>query len=112
MILQRPLVKQIAFAMRRLMVLQRVIREMLLAFGEHHAVDLHVSIFAGEQHVLIHFRQAAAKCADGPLQLAGSFDACFLVGEVPDAGAPVLQVHVTELGACADDQFDRTAVQT
>ncbi len=77
MILQGALVQQIAFAMRRLVMLQRVIREMLLAFGEHHAVDLHVGVFADQRHVLIDFGQAAAQGADGPLQLARSSTSAF-----------------------------------
>ena len=70
LILQRRLVEQIALAVRRLMVLQRVIRKMLLAFGEHHAVDLRVGAVADQRHVLIDFGQPAAQRADGPLQLA------------------------------------------
>ena len=34
------------------------------------------------------------------------------MGEMPDAGAPVLQVDVAELGAGADDEFDGAAVET
>ena len=34
------------------------------------------------------------------------------MGEMPDAGAPVLQIDVAELGAGADDEFDGAAVQT
>ena len=56
------------------MMLQRVIRKMLFAFGEHDAVDLRVGVLAGQRDVLIHFRQAAAQRADGPLQLAAGFD--------------------------------------
>ncbi len=33
------------------------------------------------------------------------------MGEVPDAGAPVLQVDVAELRAGADEEFDGAAVE-
>ena len=33
------------------------------------------------------------------------------MGKVPHAGAPVLQIDVPQLGARADDEFDRAAVQ-
>jgi len=37
--------------------------KVLLAFGEHDAVDLRVGFVAGERNVLIYFRQTAAKRA-------------------------------------------------
>ena len=70
--MQRAFVEQVAFAVRGLVVLERVIGEMLLAFGEHDAVDLAVGIFAGQGDVLVDFGQPAAQRADGPLQLAGA----------------------------------------
>ena len=92
------------------MMLERVVGEVLLAFGENDAVDLAVGIFAGQRDMLIDFGEAAAKGPDGPLELTGGFDDGFLMGEMPDAGAPVLQVHVAELGAGADDELDGAAV--
>ena len=70
LILQRAFVEQIAVAVRGLVVLQRVIRKVLLAFGEHDAVDLGVGVVAGQGDVLIHLGQPAAEGADRPLQLA------------------------------------------
>ncbi len=92
------------------MVLEGVIGEMLFAFGEHDAVDLGIGVFAGQRDVLIDFGEAGAEGADGPLQLTGTFEDGFLMGEVPDAGAPVLQVDVAELRARADDELDGAAV--
>ena len=97
--------------MRRLVVLQRVVGEVLLALGEHHAVDLHVGAGPDQGHVLVHLGQPAAQRADGPLQRGVLPDQRPLVGEVPDAGAPVLQVDVAEPGPRADVDFDRPAVQ-
>ena len=68
LILQPSFVEQIAFAICRLMVLQRVIRKVLLAFGEYDAVHLHVGFRPGQRDVLIDFCQPAAQGADGPLQ--------------------------------------------
>ena len=45
--------------MRGLVVLERVVGEMLFPFGEHDAVDLSVSIFAGEGDVLVDLGQSA-----------------------------------------------------
>ena len=95
-VLQGALVEQVAGAVRRLVVLQRVVGEVLLAFGEHHAVDLRVGARADQGHVLVDLGQAAAQGADGPLQRGVVADQGLLVGEVPDAGAPVLQVDVAE----------------
>ncbi len=88
-------------------MLQRVIRKMLLALGEHDAIDLGVRIFARECHVLIDFRQPTTECADGPLQLPSRFDEGLLMGKMPDAGAPVLQVDVPQFGTWTDDEFNR-----
>ena len=76
------------------MVLQRVIGKMLLAFGEHDAVDLGLGVLAGQRDVLIDFGQPAAERTDGPLQPSGTFDQRLLMGKVPHAGAPVLQIHI------------------
>ncbi len=93
------------------MVLQRVIRQVLLALGEHGAVDLRVGSLAHQGHVLIDFCQPAAQGGDGPLQAAIALDLAALVGEVPDSGRPVLQVDVAQPGARLDDQFDAPQVQ-
>ena len=97
--------------MRGLVVLQRVIGEVLPALGEHHAVDLHVGAGADQGHVLVHLGQPAAQGADGPLQRGVVVDQRPLMGEVPDAGAPVLQVDVSQLRPRADVDFDGPAVQ-
>ena len=55
-------------------MLQRVIRKVLLAFGEHHAVDLRVGACADQRHVLIDLRQPAAQGADRPLQRRVAID--------------------------------------
>ncbi len=61
LILEGAFVKQVAFAVRGLMVLERVIGKVLLAFGEHDAVDLSMGVFASEGDVLIHFGEAACR---------------------------------------------------
>ena len=68
LVLQRAFVEKVARAMRRLMMLQRVIGEMLLALGEHDAVDLHIGAWSDHGDVLVYFRQPATERADGPLQ--------------------------------------------
>ena len=40
-------------------MLMRVVRQMLPAFGEHHAVDLHLGVRPGHRHVLIHLGEPA-----------------------------------------------------
>ena len=67
-VLQRRLVEQVALAAGGLVMLQRVVRQVLLAFGEHHAVDLGVGAAADQRHVLIHLGQPAAQGGDRPLQ--------------------------------------------
>ena len=71
------LYKQVALAIRRLVMLVRVVREMLPAFGEHHAIDLHFGIRPGHRDVLIHFGQPAAERADRPLQSPLAADIAF-----------------------------------
>ena len=77
-------------------MLQRVVRQMLPAFGEHHAVDLRSAPRADQRHVLIDLGQPCAERADGPLQAAVALDEAFLMGKMPDAVSPVLQIHVTQ----------------
>ena len=97
--------------MRRLVVLQGVVGEVLAALGEHHAVDLHVRARADQGHVLVDLRQAAAQRADGPLERGVAADQCPLMGKMPNAGPPVLQVDVAQAGPGADVDFDRPAMQ-
>ena len=92
-------------------MLMRVVRQVLPAFGEHHAVDLHLGIRPGHRHVLIHFRQPRAQGTDRPLQPAFAADVRLLMGKVPNFVAPVLQIHVPQPGALLDDQLDRAAMQ-
>ena len=70
------------------MVLQRVIGDVLLAFGEQHAVDLAFGPAADELDVLVDLRQPAADGGDRPLQRGVAADDRLLMGEVPDADAP------------------------
>ena len=105
-ILQGGLVQQVAAAVRGLMMLQRVIREGLFALGEHHAVDLRVGPFAGQRHVLVDLGQPATQRRDRPLQAAVALNDSALMGEVPDAGRPVLQIDVTQPGAGLDDLLE------
>ena len=74
--------------MRRLVMLQRVVRQVLLPLGEHDAVDLGQGVLASEGDVLVDFRQPAAEGADGPLQPRIAIDERLLMGEVPDAASP------------------------
>ena len=54
------LIQQVARAMGHFVVLMRVIGKMLLAIGEHHAVDLRMSALAGERDVLVDLGQPAS----------------------------------------------------
>ncbi len=94
------------------MVLERVIGEVLLAFGEHHPVDLRLGARADERHVLIDLRQPAAERPNRPLQTGVAIDEALLMGEVPNARPPILQIHIPQLGLRADEQLDAAAVQT
>ena len=94
------------------MTLQSVIRQVLLVFGEHHAVDLAVSSFAGQVDVLVYFGQFRTQCSHGPLQVRVLGNGCFLVSEVPNLLAPVLQVHVSQVGASTDEYFDSAVMET
>ena len=93
---KRALVEQVALAVRHLVVLVRVVGEVLRAVGEHHAIDLGMRPFADQGHMLIDLGQPAAQGADRPLQRGVAADQRFLMGEVPDAGAPILQIHVPQ----------------
>jgi hypothetical protein len=93
-------------------VLQRVVGEMLFAFGEHDAVDLRLGARANQHHVLVHLGQSAAQRADGPLQRRTAADQRLLMGEVPHARAPVLQVDVAQPGAGPQANLDGPAVQS
>ena len=95
-VLQRRLVEQVALAVRRFVMLQRVVRQVLLALGEHHAVDLGIGAASDQGHVLIDLRQPAAQGGDRPLQRGVAIDQRLLMGKVPDAGGPVLQVDVAQ----------------
>ena len=64
-----------------------------------HAVDLTARRPRRPGHVLIDLGQPAAQGADGPLQRGIAVDQGLLVGEVPDAVAPVLQVDVAQIRA-------------
>ena len=81
------------------MVLQRVVGEVLASFGEHHAVDLGGTARPGQGDVLIDLGQPAAEGTDGPLQPRIAFEDRLLVGEVPDATTPILEIDVAE--SCA-----------
>ena len=95
-----------------MVALQRVVGKMLSAFGEHYAVDLYVCAGPDKRHVLVDLGQAAAQGADGPLQGRILVDQRPLMGKVPDARAPVLEVDVAEFRPRADVDFDGPAVQT
>ena len=97
--------------LRHLVVLERVVGKVLRAVGEHHAIDLGVRPFADQGDVLVDLGQPAAQCADGPLQRGVAADERLVMGEVPDARAPILQVHVAQPCAGADEDFHRAAVQ-
>jgi hypothetical protein len=66
--LQRGFVQKVAAALRGRVMLQRVIRDVLFAFGEEHAVDLALGALAAKLDVLVYFAQAASHCGDRPLQ--------------------------------------------
>ena len=93
------------------MVLQRVIRQVLLALGEHHAVDLGLGVWPGQRDVLVDLGQPLPRAPIVHCKRRVAADDGLLMGEVPDARAPVLQVHVPQPGAGADEQLDRAAVQ-
>ena len=61
--------------------------------------------------MLVDLGQAAAQGADGPLQRGVGADQGLVVGEVPHARAPVLQVDVAQAGAAAQQDFDRPAME-
>ena len=84
---------------------------MLFCFGEHHAVHLGAGARTNQRNVLVYLRQAAAKRADRPLQRCVLIDHRFVVGEMPNPFAPVLEIHVAELRAGADKYFNRSAMQ-
>ena len=94
------------------MMLQRVIREMLRSFGEHHAVDLALGPGADEFDLLVDLGQSTAEGSHGPLQRRIAVDGSTLVGEVPDLVPPILQVDESQVSARADKHFRRTAMKT
>ena len=91
--------------------LQGVIGEVLAAVGEHDAVDLGLGPGADQRHVLIDLGQAASQGADGPLQRGVAAEQGLLMGEMPHAHAPVLQIDVLQPGFRPQQQFDGPAVQ-
>ena len=97
---------------RRPMMLQGVVSEMLLALGEHHPVDLATRPLPDQLDVLIDFRQTAADGTVRPLQGRIAIDDRPLLGKVPDAVPPVLQVHIPQMRARGQQQLDAAAMQT
>src|SRR5438105_2143697 len=92
-------------------MLERVIRDVLLALGEEHAIDLTLGPAADELDVLIDLRQAAADRGDGPLDRGIAADDRFLMSEVPDAMTPVLQGNEAQPGLWAENHLRRAAVE-
>ena len=105
------LVEQVALARWRLVMLERVVDEVLPAFGEHHTIHLGVCMAARQGHVLRHLRHSAAECAERPLQPAVLVDDRLLPGKVPYARVPILQVHHPQEGALADHDFRAAAME-
>ena len=111
-VLQRVLVEQVAAAVRRLVVLVGVVAEVLLALGEHDAVDLRLGVGAGEGDALVHLRQPGAEGADGPLQLG------LACRRSPSGGRSARSGRSSSGGSrsgasrrLADDDLDRPVVQ-
>ena len=65
-------------------MLERVIRDVLLALGKQHAVDLTLGAAANQLDVLIHLRQPAADRRDRPLDRRVAADDGLLMCEMPD----------------------------
>ena len=85
---------------------------MLLACGEHHAVDLRRSLWTSQSCLLIDFRKSRTKAANGPLNRAAGIDHRSLAAEVPGLVVPVLDSHILQMSIFAHDDFDRPKVQT
>ncbi len=92
-------------------VLAGEVGQVLLAGGEHHAVDLGVGPLPGQGDLLVDLRQPGAEAADGPLDRGIGADQGPLAAEVPGRGVPVLEVDEPELRPPADEQLDRPGVQ-
>ena len=92
-------------------MLERVVDQVLPAFGEHHTVDLPHGVAAHQGDVLRHLREPAAEGAERPLEAAVLVHDRLLPREMPDAGVPVLEVDHPQEAPLADDDLRATAVQ-
>src|SRR5262245_20267238 len=111
LVLQRALIKKITAAFRRRVMLQRVIRDVLLTFGEQHTVHLALRPAADQLHVLVDFRHAAADRGDRPLDRGIASYNRLLMGKVPHAVAPVLQGYQPQPSGWSKNYFGRAAVK-
>ena len=93
-------------------MLQREVGQVLAAGGEHDSVDLrHICRGRRGRHA-DSLLPAGCRCPDCPLQTGVAIDEPLLMGKVPDAGSPVLQINIAQLGFRANEQLDAAAVQT
>ena len=106
------LIQKVAVTVRRAVILQGVIGQVLPTLGEHHAVDLAVRPRADQIDRLVDLRQPGTHRGDRPLKRRVAIDGRLLVGEVIRPVAPFLDVDVTQVRSRTLDDFDAAQVQS
>ena len=103
---QRALEGEVGGRVRRLVLLERVVVEVLVAVGEVRARDTRGRALAGEVVLDPHLALLRAEAARDPVELGVAPDAGAVRGEVPRLAREVLERHVLDLGLLADEELD------
>ena len=111
LVLQPPLVEQVAGGVGGDVVLPGEVGQVLAAGGEHDAVDLGLGPLPGEGDLLVDLGQPRAQAADGPLERGVAADDRALPAEVPGRLVPVLDVDQPEPRALRQEDLESADVQ-